>query len=67
MPYGIIALVASIALTGTYVWTADAPGWTKVLAVAVLVISLAWRYGVFLQVGLSISILLYLRYMSATA
>jgi len=66
MPYGLIALVASVALTATYVFTADAPAWTKVLVVVLLVLSFIWRFGLFLQAGLSISILLYMRYVKAS-
>jgi hypothetical protein len=54
MPYGLIVLVASIALTGVYVFVSGASYRSKVLVVALLLVSFAWRYGLFLQVALGI-------------
>ena len=65
MPYGLIVLVASIALTGVFVFVTDASYWWKALVLALLVLSLLWRYGVFLQVGLGVSLSLYLTYLKA--
>lgn len=67
MPYFLIPLIAAIALTVAFVLVTDAPVWTKVLAVVVLVVALAWRYGLFLQVGLSVCLLLYFTYLKGRA
>ena len=40
MPYGLIPLGASIILTGLYLFT-EAAGWSKVLVVGLLLVSLA--------------------------
>lgn len=67
MPYGFIPLIASIALTGVYVFVAKASFWSKALVAGLLVVSLVWRYGLFLQVGLSVFLLLYFAYLKARA
>ena len=59
MPYALIALAASIALAVVYVVVTDASSWSKALVVGLLVVSLLWRYGLFLQVALGISLSLY--------
>jgi hypothetical protein len=59
MPYGLIALAASIALTALYVFVTEASSWSKALVVGLLVVSLLWRYGLFLQVALGILLSLY--------
>ena len=59
MPYALIALVASIALTVVYVLVTEASFWSKGLVAGLLVVSLVWRYGVFLQVALGIFLSLY--------
>ena len=63
MAYGLIVLVASIALTGVYVFVTEASFWSKGLVAGLLVVSLLWRYGMFLQVALSIFLSLYLTYV----
>jgi hypothetical protein len=65
MPYGLILLVVSFALTGVYVFAADVSCWLKALFVGLLLVSLEWRYGVFLQLGLSLCLSLYFRYLKA--
>ena len=65
MSYGLIALVLSFALTGAYVFVTDVSRWLKALFVGLLLVSLSWRYGLFLQVALSLCILLYFRYVKA--
>ena len=67
MPYGFIPLIASIALTGVYVFLAEASLWSKALVAGLLVVSLVWRYGLFLQVALSVFLLLYFTYLKARA
>jgi len=65
MPYGLIVLVVSFALTGVYVFATDVSRWLKALFVGLLLVSLGWRYGLFLQVGLSICLSLYFTYLKA--
>ena len=48
-----------------YVFVADVAAWLKALVVGLLVASLLWRYGFFLQIGLSISLSLYFAYLKA--
>jgi hypothetical protein len=59
MPYALIVLVASIALAAVYILVADAPIWSKALVAALLLFSFAWRYGLFLRVGLGVFLSLY--------
>ncbi len=63
MPYGLIVLVASIALTGAYIFVADVSYWWKVLVVALLLSSFALPYGLFLRVALGIALSLYFTYL----
>jgi hypothetical protein len=65
MPYGLIVLVASIALTGVYVFVTEASYWSKALVVGLLLVSLVWRYGMFLQVALGIFLSLYFTYLKS--
>jgi hypothetical protein len=65
MPYGLIVLVASIALTGVFVFMSDAAYWWKALVVGLLVLSFLWRYGMFPQVGLGVSLSLCFKYFKA--
>ena len=65
MPYGVIVLVASITLTGLYIFLTDASYWSKALVVALLLVSFAWRYGLFLQVALGIFLSLYFTYLKS--
>jgi membrane protein implicated in regulation of membrane protease activity len=66
MPFGLIALIASIAFTGVYVFVTEASYWWKGLVVGqVLLVSLLWRYGMFLQVAISIGLSLYFTYLKA--
>jgi len=67
MPYGFIPLIAAVALTGAYVFVAEASLWAKALVVGLLAVSLVWRYGLFLQVILSVVLLLYFRYLKSRA
>ena len=68
MPYGLIPLVASVILTGVYLYT-EAAWWSKVLVVGLLLVSLACYvgylhfplFGLLLRVGLCVFILLYLK------
>ena len=65
MPYDLIVLVASIALTAVFVFVTDAAYWWKALVVGLLVFSFLWRYGMFLQIALGVSLSLYFRYLKA--
>ena len=65
MPYGLIVLVASIALAGVFVFASEASWWSKALVAAVLLASFAWSYGTYLRVGLSIFLSLYFTYLKA--
>jgi len=65
MPYGLIVLIASVALTVVYVVVSEAPVWSKVLVAGLFGVSLTWRYGMFLQVALSIYLSLYFRYLQS--
>jgi len=65
MPYGLVALVASIALTSVYVFVTEASHWSKALAVGLLLTSLLWRYGLFLQVALCIFLSMYFTYLKS--
>jgi hypothetical protein len=71
MPYGLIPLVASVILSGLYLFT-DATLWSKVLVVGLLLVSLACYFGflafplfgLLLPVGLCVFILVYLKAQS---
>jgi len=65
MPYALIVLAASIALTGVYVFATEASYWSKALVTALLLVSLAWRYGLFLRVALGVFLALYFTYLKA--
>jgi len=65
MPYGLIVLFASIALAAVYVFATDTPIWSKGVVAALLLFSFAWRYGLFLRVGLSVFLSLYFTYLKS--
>ena len=65
MPYPLIALIGSIALTAVYVFLIEASHWMKALVVGLLLLSFLWRYGLYLQVAISISLSLYFTYLKA--
>ena len=65
MPYAFLALISSIALTGVYVVASEESFWWKGLVAGLLVVSLLWRYGLFLQVALSICLSLYFTYLKS--
>jgi hypothetical protein len=62
---GLIVLVASVALTGVYIFVTEASYWSKVLVAALLLVSFAWRYGLFLRVALGVFLALYFTYLKA--
>ena len=63
MPYGLIVTAAAIALVAVYALITDVALWLKALVVLLLLGSLGWRYGVYLQAVLGVSISLYLTYV----
>ena len=71
MPYGLIPLVASVILTGLYMFT-DAAWWSKALVAGLFLVSLACYFGtlpfplfgLLLRVGLCLFVLLYLKVQS---
>src|SRR5439155_18671015 len=63
MPYGLIALIGSIALTAVYVLVSEARLWSKILISVLLGVSFVWRYGLFLQVALGLFLSLYFTYL----
>jgi hypothetical protein len=65
MAYGLIVLIAAIALTGVYVLATDAAFWAKALVLVLLLGSFAWRYGFFLRVALAIYLSFYFTYCKA--
>ena len=65
MPYGLIPLIVSITLTGVYVLMTEASFWSKGLVAGVLGVSLVWRHGLYLQVALSVFLLLYMKYLKS--
>ena len=65
MPYGLIVMVASVALAGVYVFATEASSWSKGLVVGLLLLSCVWRYGVFLQVALGVFLSLYFTYLKS--
>jgi hypothetical protein len=65
MPYALMVLVASIALTSVYIFVTEASYWSKALVGALLLVSFAWRYGLFLRVGLGVFLSLYFTYLKA--
>jgi len=65
MPYALIVLVVSIALSVVYVFVTDASSWSKALVMALLLLSFAWRYGFFLRVALGVFLSLYFMYLKA--
>jgi len=65
MAYTFIVLVASIALTAVYVFATEASYWSKGLVVGLLLLSFAWRYGLFLRAGLGLFLCLYFTYLKS--
>jgi hypothetical protein len=65
MPYGLIVLVASVALTGVYVFATDAFFWSKSLMAGLLLLSFMWRYGLFLRVAIGVFLSLYFTYLKS--
>jgi hypothetical protein len=65
MPYGIIVLVASIALVGVYVVATEAPIWAKALVAGLLLASFVWSYGFFLRAALGVALSLYFTYLKS--
>ena len=65
MPYGLIVTVAAIALVGVYVCVTQASNWSKALVTAVLLVSFAWGYGFYLQLGLGVFLAFYFTYVKA--
>jgi len=65
MPYALIVTFASIALTIVYVFVTDAPYWSKGLVAALLLVSFAWRYGLFLRVALGVFLSLYFTHLKS--
>ncbi len=65
MPYGLIVLAGSIALVAVFVFVTDASFWLKALAVGLLLLSFAWRYGMYLQVALGVVLSLYFTYLKS--
>lgn len=67
MAYGFIPLIASIALTAVYVFVAEVAFGSKALVAGLLIVSSAWRYGLFLLVVLCVFLLLYFTFFKASA
>jgi len=65
MPYGLIVLVAVIALTAVYVFVTETSAPSKAFVVGVLLASFVWRHGLFLQVALGIFLSLYFTYLKS--
>ena len=65
MPYGLIVLVVSIALTGVYVFATEASFWSKSLMAGLLLVSFVWHYGFFLRAALGIFLSLYFTYLES--
>lgn len=65
MPYALIVTVAAIALAGVYVCVTHASNWSKALVTVVLLVSFAWPYGFYLQLGLGVFLAFYFRYVKA--
>jgi hypothetical protein len=59
MPCGFIVLIAAIALSGVFVFGAEASWWWKLVAAGLLLLSFVWRYGALLQAALGVSPSLY--------
>ena len=59
MPYGLIVLIASVALTAAFVFVSEATLWSKSLVAGLLLFSFLWRYGLFLQVAIGVFLSLY--------
>jgi hypothetical protein len=64
-PYGLIVVVCSIALSGVFVFATEASRWSKALVVGLLAFSFYWRYGLFVQVAVGVTISLYFTYLKA--
>jgi hypothetical protein len=65
MPYGLIVLVLVVALAGVYVFAAEVSFWSKALVAGLLLLSFAWRYGLFLRVALGVFLALYFACLKA--
>jgi hypothetical protein len=65
MPYGIIVLIGSFALTAVYVLVTQAPVWAKAVVAALFLVALRWRYGMYVQVLLGVGISLYFTCLKA--
>jgi hypothetical protein len=59
MPYGLLVQLAAVALVFVFVFVIEAPRWTKALVTGLLFLSFLWRYGLFLQAAIGVSLSLY--------
>lgn len=65
MPYGLLVLIVTIAMTVVFVFVTDASIWLKALALGMLLLSFAWHHGMYLQVALGIALSLYFTYLKS--
>jgi hypothetical protein len=65
MPYGLIVLIASIALSGVYIAVTEASFWSKALVLMLLLLSFGWSYGFYLRMALGVYLSLYFTYLKA--
>ena len=63
IPYGLVVLIASIILSGRFLFIKEASWWPKAVVIGLLAISLEWRYGFFLQAALGIMLAIYFQYI----
>jgi len=59
MPYGLIVLLVPVALVAVCVFVTEASIWSKALVAGLLLVSFAWRYGIYLRVALAVFLSLY--------
>lgn len=63
IPYGLIMLVASIGLSGKYLFVSESSRWSKILVAGLLLVSLGWSHGFFLQAAVGIVLAIYFKYI----
>jgi hypothetical protein len=65
MSYGLIVLIASVALVAVFVFVTETPFWSKVIVGGLLFLSFQWRYGLFLRAALGVFLSLYFVYLKS--
>ena len=62
MPYGLIALIAAVIFAGKFIFYSEAPAGMKALLAGLVLMSLVWSYGTFLQAAIVVLLSCYFTY-----